>query len=108
MDWPYTEGLPPASPIAASVEPFDDFLDAQRARGVVAVKIQLENEPYRFGFDRIDVEFLLDFCAAFLGFDQFVPEWGRCPVPETLAGVPSLIGSHAWHFLLIDIRRTQQ
>jgi hypothetical protein len=38
---------------------------AQRPRTAVAEKIWLENEPHRFGFNRIDFEFLLDFCAAF-------------------------------------------
>ena len=57
---------------------------AQRAQTAVAEKIWLENEPHRFGFNRIDFEFLLDFCAAFLrrasrGFNQLATEWRRCP-----------------------------
>jgi hypothetical protein len=36
---------------------------AQRARTAVAEKIRLENEPHRFGFNRIG----FDFCAALLG-----------------------------------------
>jgi hypothetical protein len=36
---------------------------AQRARTAVAEKIWLENEPHRFGFNRIG----FDFCAALLG-----------------------------------------
>src|SRR5215467_163345 len=87
MDLTNAEAITPAGPISTAIQPFDDFLDPKRARAAIAEKIQLENEPYRFGFNRIDCEFLFDLCASLFGFDQLVTKWRRCPVPEPLAGV---------------------
>ena len=54
-----------ASSIPTAIQPLDDFLDPKRARVAVAEKIELEDEPYRFGFNRIDFKFLLDLRAGF-------------------------------------------
>jgi hypothetical protein len=81
------EGIAFACAISAGIEPFDDFFYPKRARGPVAVQIELENEPYRFGFDRIDREFLLDLCAPLLGLHQPITKRSRGAVPEPLPGV---------------------
>src|SRR5262249_38900621 len=44
---------------AASVQPFDDFLDTKCAGFSVTLQVQVENKANHFGFDRINVEFLL-------------------------------------------------
>jgi hypothetical protein len=46
-----------------------------------------QNEPYRFGLNRIEFEFLFDLCAAPFGFNQPVAKWRGCPVPEALTGI---------------------
>ena len=51
------------------------------------MQIQLENEPDRFGFDRVDVQFLLDLRAALLGLNHLVAERSRGSVPEPLTRV---------------------
>src|SRR6516162_2597630 len=60
MEWANTERRASPGPISASIQPFDNLFDAERAGAAVTEKIELENEPYSFGFNRIDVKFLLD------------------------------------------------
>jgi hypothetical protein len=81
------EGPAFAGTMPASVQPFDDFLDAEGAGLAISIQVEGEDEPNRLGFHRIDVELLLDLRPALLRLDHPVAERRRCPVPEPLPGV---------------------
>ena len=55
--------------IAITIEPFDDFLDAERARVAVAVQIQVEYKLDDLGFGGVEVQFFLDLRTALFGFN---------------------------------------
>jgi hypothetical protein len=81
------EEVVPAGSVSPGIQPFDYFLNTERTGSAVAVQIQFENKPYRFGFDRINGELPLDLCAALLCFNKLVAQRHCCPVPESLAGI---------------------
>ncbi|WP_233023620.1 MULTISPECIES: hypothetical protein [Hyphomicrobiales] len=67
-----------------AVQPFRRLLDAKRAGLAVALKIKLEHQPNRFGFDGINIELLLDLLAAAFRLDDLVAQRRRGTIPEPL------------------------